>query len=204
MNLEKHIRYNASEFDDLTVSKESDTLFKNKLKSRLHTPKKGKVINWRVVSIAASILLIVGTLFFLNEGSLSNNKEMQQLMASLSDKSTGARLEAVYKIDDAFLKEDAQIIDVLIGTLLKDTNANVKIATIEALLKFPNNEQIRNGLVQALKVEEQPLVQIKLINSLSALRETRAKEPLREIINNQESFDIVKSNAHLAMANLNK
>ena len=84
----------------------------------------------------------------------------------------------------------------------KDTNANVKIATIEALLKFPKNEQIRTNLVSALKKEETPLVQIRLIKAIIFLRENRAQKPLEEIINNKETYPIVKNNATLAIVEI--
>lgn len=203
MKIEKYIKEHKSEFDELSTSKEFDAFFEQRLQKELHEPKKGKLINMRFISVAASVVLVLGTVYFLYQNN-QTNKHKQELMADLSNSSTGTRLEAVYTIDDAFEKEDNEIIDVLIETLLTDTNANVKIATIEALAKFPNNEKMRMSLVEALKKEKQPLVQIKLINTLSALRETRAKEPLEDIINNQNSFDIVKSNANLAMANLNQ
>lgn len=203
MKLEKYIKEHKSEFDELSTSKKFDAVFEKRLKQELHEPKRGKLISMRIISVAASAVLVFGTMFFLYQNQQANEQK-QVLMANLSDSSTGTRLEAVYNIDDAYEKEDNEIIDVLIETLLTDSNANVKIATIEALAKFPNNEKMRMSMVEALKKEHQPLVQIKLINTLSALRETRAKEPLKEIINNQNSFDIVKSNANLAMANLNQ
>lgn len=203
MKLEQYIKEHKSEFDELSTSKKFDAVFEKRLKQELHEPKRGKVISMRIISVAASAVLVFGTMFFLYQNQQANEQK-QVLMANLSDSSTGTRLEAVYNIDDAYEKEDNEIIDVLIETLLTDSNANVKIATIEALAKFPNNEKMRMSMVEALKKEHQPLVQIKLINTLSALRETRAKEPLKEIINNQNSFDIVKSNANLAMANLNQ
>ena len=122
----------------------------------------------------------------------------------MEDTSTGKRLEAVYEFSDEFKKEDQKIIDVLIDKLLNDKNANVKIAIVDALLEFPRNEKVRKSMIEALSKETQPNVQIKLIKALSILRDERAKEPLKEIIQNENTFDIVKNNATLAMANLKK
>ena len=96
------------------------------------------------------------------------------------------------------------MIEVLVKTLLNDENLNVKIATIDALLQFPNNEYIRKNLINAIEKETEPLVQIKLINSLKTLRETRAQKPLEKIINDNKTYPIVKNNATLAIATLNK
>ena len=70
------------------------------------------------------------------------------------------------------------------------------------MLKFPSNDNVRTNLVTALENEKTPLVQIKIIKSLSYLRENRAQNTLEEIINNEETFPIVKSNATLAMNQL--
>ena len=92
----------------------------------------------------------------------------------------------------------------LLKILEKDDNANVKIATIDALLKFPKNEQIRQSFIKALEKEDVPLVQIKLIKAVSFLRENRAQKPLEKIINNEQTFPIVKNNATLAMVEIKK
>ena len=118
------------------------------------------------------------------------------------DNSTGTRLEAVYEFDEDYKNEDEEIIKVLIKNLLTDSSQNVKIATIDALLKFPQNEEIRKSVIKALAIEKDPLVQIKLIKSVDVLRDKRAQKPLEKIINNQKTFPIVKNNATLAMANL--
>ena len=123
-------------------------------------------------------------------------------MAFLNNESAGKRLEGVYKFDDEFKKEDSKIINTLIKILHNDANANVKIATIDALLKFPSNDNVRTNLIIALEKEKTPLVQIKIIKSLSFLREHRAQKTLEEIINNNETFPIVKSNAALAINQL--
>jgi len=83
-----------------------------------------------------------------------------------------------------------------------DANANVKIATIDALLKYPTNENIRISLIKALEKEKTPLVQIKIIKSLSFLKENRAQKPLENIINNKQTYPIVKNNATLAIHQL--
>lgn len=200
MNLKEHIQAHKETFDDQQMSSKADDLFKYRLQKELHQPKKGKLMYLKYLSVAASIAILFTIGFLVYEPDSQNDKK--QLLANLQDASTGTRLEAVYEFDDAYQKEDQEIIKVLIKTLLEDKSNNVKIATIDALLKFPQNEEIRKSFVKAIGQEKEPLVQIKLINSLSILREQRAKKPLEKIINNKETFPIVKNNASLAMANL--
>lgn len=201
MDLKNYIQDHKSEFDDLKMSSHGDENFKERLKKDLHQPKKGKLVYLKYVSIAASIVLVISTVFWF-QSYQENNDKKTELLSNLEDDSTGTRLEAVYAFSDEYQKEDEEIINVLIKTLLYDENTNVKIATIDALLQFPQNEKIRKSLILALSNEKTPLVQMKLINSMSVLREQRAKKPLEEIIKDDKTYDIVKNKATIAMADL--
>jgi len=201
MDLKNYIQDHKSEFDDLKMSSQGDENFKERLKKDLHQPKKGKLVYLKYISIAASIVLVISTVFWF-QSYQENNDKKTELLSNLEDDSTGTRLEAVYEFSDEYQKEDEEIINVLIKTLLYDENTNVKIATIDALLQFPQNEKIRKSLILALSNEKTPLVQMKLINSMSVLREQRAKKPLEEIIKDDKTYDIVKNKATIAMADL--
>ena len=203
MNLEEFIKRNKSEFRDEKISKKADENFKKLLKEKLQQPKKQKVVYIKFISVAASIAIVVFAGFwFLNQDNISQEK--RELLANLDSDSAGKRLEGVYNFNDEYQKEDERIINRLIALIHKDENSNVKIATIDALLKFPNNEKIRKNLIKALEEENAPLVQIKLIKALSILRENRAQKPLEKLINDKQTFPIVKNNATLAMAEIKK
>ena len=200
MNLKEHIQQHKNEFDSEKIAASTEVLFKEKLQKELHPTKKTKVVYLRFVSVAASIVLVF-SIFFWNQNP-KQSAETTEVLSYLTDESAGKRLEGVYKFEDEFKNEDLKIIDALLKILHEDANANVKIATIDALLKFPSNEKVRIHLITALEKETTPLVQIKIIKSLSFLREHRAQKTLKEIINNNETFPIVKSNATLAMNQL--
>tara|TARA_R110001606_G_C15340903_1_gene646557 strand:- start:1063 stop:1671 length:609 start_codon:yes stop_codon:yes gene_type:complete len=200
MNLKEHIEQHKNEFDSEKMSATSEVLFKKRLQGELHQPKKSKMVYLRFIAVAASIVLVL-SIFFWNQNSNELTKT-SEVLAFLNNESAGKRLEGVYKFDDEFKKEDSKIINTLIKILHNDANANVKIATIDALLKFPSNDNVRTNLIIALEKEKTPLVQIKIIKSLSFLREHRAQKTLEEIINNNETFPIVKSNAALAINQL--
>ena len=200
MNLKEHIQQHKNELDSEKMSASSEVLFKKRLQKELHATNKSKVVYLRFVAVAASIVLVFSIFFWnQNSGDISKTSEV---LSYLSDESAGKRLEGVYKFEDEFVKEDSKIIDALLKILHDDANANVKIATIDALLKFPSNDKVRTQLITALEKEKKPLVQIKIIKSLSFLREHRAQKTLEELIENNETFPIVKSNATLAMNQL--
>jgi hypothetical protein len=201
MKLEEFIEDHKSEFKKEIMSEKLDFIFEKLLKDKLHQPKKQKIAYIKYISVAASIVFIFSVgVWFLNQDISS--PEQKELMASLGDASAGKRLEGVYKFNDEYEKEDNQIINRLIEIIHNDENANVKIATIDALLKFPSNEIIRKNLIKGLENENKPLVQIKLIKALDILRENRARKPLEDIINNEQTYPIVKNNSALAMVEI--
>ena len=198
MSLKQYIENNSNDIDDQEMSFEVDAMFEKRLKKEFHKAKKGKLIYLKYISIAAC----VGLLITLSIQSLNHKKEKTELLANLTNDSAGTRLEAVYHFEEDFTKEDNQIIETLVKILHNDTNDNVKIATIEALIKFPENETIRTNLITALGNETSPLVKIKLIKSVSYLRENRALKPLKDIIENEQNMPIVVNNATIAMNSL--
>ena len=201
MKLKEFIQQNKEQFNSETTSETADKNFEKLLQEKLHQPKKSKVIYLRYISIAACLVIALTALFWFQNQEVIP-EENKELLANLDADSAGKRLEGVYQFNDEYQKEDTKIINKLVAILHKDENANVKIATIDALLKFPKNEIIRKNFIKALGEENTPLVQIKLIKAVSFLRENRAQKPLEKIINNEQTYPIVKNNATLAMVTL--
>lgn len=203
MKLKEYIKANKSSFEDKKMSIDSDVTFENLLKEKLHKPKKQQVVYLKYISVSACFAIVVSA-FFWSQNYAERQEQKNELLANLDDDSAGKRLEGVYKFNDDYAEEDKKIIDKLINILDTDTNANVKIASIDALLNFPSNEKIRKSFIEVLGKEETPLVQIKLIQAVSFLRENRAQKPLEKIINNEQTYPIVKNNATLAMSKIKK
>lgn len=203
MKLKEFIHQNKTAIQEDKMSSKADANFEQLLKDKLHQPKKQKVVFLKFIAVAASLGLLIATfVWFNNQPEI--NKKQQQLLSNLENESVGKRLEGVYTFNDEYAKEDDKIIETLLSILHKDENTNVKIATIDALLKFPKNESIRKSFIKALEKEDVPLVQIKLIKAVSFLRENRAQKSLEKIINSEQTFPIVKNNATLAMAEIKK
>ncbi|WP_026777951.1 HEAT repeat domain-containing protein [Polaribacter sp. Hel_I_88] len=203
MKLEEFIQENKLKFDNEVMSEKATISFEKLVQKELHQPKKKKIYYLKYIAVAACFAVVFSVGFwFVNQNKTSSVES--ELMANLENESAGKRLEAVYQFNDEYKKEDARIINRLVEIIHKDENANVKIATIDALLQFPSNEKIRKNLIMALENEHKPLVQIKLIKALSILRENRAQKPLEKIINNEQTFPIVKNNATLAMVKIKK
>lgn len=202
MIIERFIRDNKKDFDDKQMPSDLDFVFEAKLKKELHSSNRFK--NVRYFSIAASFTLLVTLGYVFNE----NRKERLEVRDSLvlalgEDQTNSTRLGAIYDIEDKYQKEDEKILNAYFRILRDKSDSNSKIAIIDALLKFPNNQLVRDNLIEALGNEKEPLVQLKLIKSVAILREQRAKTPLQEIIENKESLPLVKGNASALLAMLN-
>ncbi|WP_299682000.1 HEAT repeat domain-containing protein [uncultured Dokdonia sp.] len=208
MNVEDFIKKHKDAFDDQQMPDNATLDFETRLKKELHTSKRSKRIQMiRYVSMAASLVLVIALGYLYNENKKEQLEIRDNLVLALGeDQTNSTRLQAIYDIEDQYQnqEEDEKILHAFFKILKEDSDSNSKIAVIDALLKFPNNQRVRNNLIEALETEKEPLVQLKLIKSVSILREQRAKEPLKKIIENKESLPLVKGNASASLAMLNQ
>jgi hypothetical protein len=173
---------------------------------------------WNFISpmqIAASIsLLLVGLIVGIWITNNQNHereiamlqKEMaatkQLIVVSLQNQSSASQRLKGVNASYSFPQIDNEIIDVLINTMNNDENSNVKLAAIEALSKMSGNKKVRKSLIEALKTEKDPIVQISLINLMIMMNEKGAIENLKHIIHNNETIDMVKDEAHFGIIKL--
>lgn len=208
MSLEKFIKEHKAAFDKKKMPENASLGFETRLKKELHKTngvKRLKLI--RSLSIAASFLLLVTFGYLYNENRKHQLDIRDNLVLALDESETNSeRLVAIYDIEDKYQnkEEDEKILNAFFKILKGDSDANSKIAVIDVLLKFPENQLVRSNLIDALGYEKEPLVQLKLIKSVALLREQRAKAPLKKIIDNKESLPLVKGNASALLAMLNQ
>lgn len=171
-----------------------------------------KQIKWydkSVYRIAAGIaLLICGTFLGILVNSGINNsgqaKELSQLKSEvnelrktamftmLKDESSTYRIQAVNYADEMDYP-DENIINALVETLNNDRNINVRMAAAYALAKFTSRRSVCDSLVESLSLQNDPILQITLINILVDLGEKSALEPIQQIINSDETLEEVKT-----------
>jgi len=209
MSLEKFIKNNQEAFDDKKMPEIRTLDFEARLTKELHTGNRVRRLPIiRYVSIAASLVLLFSIGYFYINQEKKQIEARDNLVLALEEENqtNSSRLQTIYEIEDQLQhqKEDEKILNAFFKILKEDSDANSKIAVIEALLKFPNNQQVRTSLIDALGEEKEPLVQLKLIKSIAVLREQRAKVPLQKIIENKESLPLVKGNASAILAMLNQ
>ena len=203
MSLEKYIKEQKEQFEEAKMPEEATAVFEQQLRKSLHKKTFSLSNNWKYLAVAASLALLISVAYLYQPKEIKTEViKREHILTAFDNETASERLQAIYDFEDTYKEEDTQFLKALFRILHNDASTNVKIAAIDAIIKFPENEEVRLALLSAMENEEEPLVQIKLIQSLSFLREERAKKLLKNIIEDRESFPEVKGNAALAMTKL--
>jgi hypothetical protein len=209
---------------DEKLALDFDKMLETEIKAATQVKGMAKVIRLPYIKtslkIAASILLllsgfVVGIKYESLKKQFGNTpdvagiqkemKEMKQMLmfSLLKQESASERIKAVNFVDE-MPNPDEKVINALLNTLNTDKNPNVRLAAAYSLSRFGNMKYIRDSLVQSLARQNEPIVQITLINMLVELREVKAIQPLQEILKNKSSIDEVKAQADKGLKSLTK
>lgn len=164
-------------------------------------------IRSRFRTAAGLAILVCGTFFgyiFRSEMSGSENKaELAQLKSEitalkktalftmLNQESSSDRIQAVNYADE-FNNPDEPVIEVLVKTLNHDKNVNVRMAAAYALSKFADRHSVCDSLVKSLSLQDDPILQVTLINILVERKEKSAVAPIQHIIENKNTLKEVR------------
>jgi len=130
-----------------------------------------------VVQLAVALVLLIvgliGGIRFTSPGqeqtelaSLRNEVQMMGRLLTVSllnQQSASERLRGVSwtnQID----QPDPQILTALMNALRYDSNVDVRLAAVDALVKFVGDPNVQSEMVDALPAQDSPLVQIALID----------------------------------------
>ncbi len=99
-------------------------------------------------------------------------------------------------------KPDDEIVNALLKTLNEDPNTNVRLAALEALGKFHQQEHVRTVLINALAKQKDPVVQISLIRLMVEMKEKSVIKELDRITKDKEIIKAVKDEAYSGLLKL--
>jgi hypothetical protein len=157
--------------------------------------------------VAAGFAILISGLLLgllINKNNGINNNELLALqnevsymkqvvmLSKLDQSSPSSRIQAVNYVDE-ISTPDPKVIDALIKTMNEDDNDNVRLAATTALSRFTENITVREALINSLATQEDPMVQITLINIMVGLHETKANKFIERIANNSETNKSVKT-----------
>lgn len=179
-----------------------------------------KTLMWSLRIAAGFLLLLIGFSagqFFDDNTSVSTEQvaalqqEVQQMKDALMyggdyrQASAGERLSAVkmstrFEIDNPQL--DQQISDILVYTMNNDKSVNVRMAAAEALFQFRDESQIQKALVNSLPQQEDPQMQLTLIDMLVQLKAKGALNEMNKLLMDSETREIVRERLQAGIAEL--
>ncbi len=95
-----------------------------------------------------------------------------------------------------------KILDDLVLALTLDPSANVRLRAIEALYPHAERELVRAGVLAALPREQNPLVQLELIDFVGATQDENAAPVLEKIAGDEAANTSVRDAAKTVLAQL--
>ena len=127
-------------------------------------------------------------------------KEMKEevMLNMIDDESASQRIKAVSYSED-MPSPNQQVIDVLVNTLNKDKNVNVRLAALYSLQRFSDRRSVRDSLVNSLRNQTEPIIQVVLINLLAEKRDIRAIKPIQDIMTDKKTLKEVKDAAQRSL-----
>ncbi|GAB3925851.1 HEAT repeat domain-containing protein [Larkinella terrae] len=157
--------------------------------------------------IAASVALLAGGfaggLYYSNRFSDQlNPTETSSALAikkvldfdQSAQTSASERIQAVnqsYELPEA----SQDITQLLINTMNFDENVNVRLAACQALTRLSNETGVREALIQSLKIQTDPYLQIMLIETLVSIQEKRAVDEMQRLARNRQILEAVRLKA---------
>lgn len=169
-----------------------------------HPRKSASVLSIRSIMkyAAIGIVLFASVLVIRNQWSMRpEQSEMHFAQAADTD-----RIKAILVSDQKLSSapsHDQKILTVLIDALRDDPSSHVRLASVETLSEYLDNDLVRSAMIRALGVEKDPQVQISIIIALSSSKDKDALEPLQELTEKENVFDFIKKEAHAGIMRIN-
>jgi flagellar basal body-associated protein FliL len=212
----KEVMGAMDEAESLDLNPGHERMFEISLKKEIEG-QHPKTIFFRPViyrAAAAVALIMVGLAggFWLNK-NIQNEKELaalrkemevtkQTMMAMLNnDQSASQRMQGV-NVALTISSPDSDVVIALEKAMMSDPNTNVRLAALEALSKFAREPAIRKILIESLSKQDDPMVQIALIQLLVNLKEKGVVNDLEKIIESDKSIEAVKDEAYTGIIKL--
>lgn len=105
--------------------------------------------------------------------------------------SASERIKLISKVSGQ-IGAGKDVIGSLIQSLNNDNNVNVRLAAAQALYQYAEIPEVRLALVQSLQFQDNPNMQVTLIDMLVKLHEKRALQPMQVMLLRKDLNPIVR------------
>jgi HEAT repeats len=127
-------------------------------------------------------------------GTEVQNLRQTVALSLLERQSATSRLEGI-SWTNRVEHPDNDLVGALVTVLDHDPNINVRLSALDALGKFTDEASVRKALVDAIRQQDSPLVQIALIDALVHLRDHSAAPELRKLRGDTDINSAVRQRA---------
>jgi len=134
------------------------------------------------------------------EEQIKENRQM--MLAKIDDQQSASQRMIGVSVAYELKTADDQIVNVLVKTMNEDANTNVRLAALEALGKFSDEEIVRQALIKSLSTQKDPVVQIALIQMLVKLKEKGVVNQLEKLTKDGSVMKAVKDEAYSGILKL--
>jgi hypothetical protein len=141
----------------------------------------------------------------LNKQHSTENKgvtvvnETEKLYSFQTAVSPAARLTAIYKAEKKG-KLNKHTLFALFEVLRSDPNTNVRLAAVDVLASYTSDSVIRRRMVYAMAEQDNPVVQLSMIQLLTGFKEKEFMETLGQIIEDPKTDVEVREEAKFSYA----
>lgn len=119
----------------------------------------------------------------------------------LQQQPAGERLKGVLAAQQLNGESD-EVITKLINTLALDSSTNVRLSALDALYQHADKDVVRAGVLASLTREQNPLVQVSMIDFLVAARDREAAPTLQELARSDKVDRSVRDAAQRALVQI--
>lgn len=120
-------------------------------------------------------------------------------LALIEDESASKRLQAV-GYAQASAGQDPEILALLIQKMNSDKLINIRLAAASALADFTEHDHVLDALITTLQQENNPIMQIELIQILMAKKVEQAIPIMQQLLNSTEVPAYIKEQIHTELA----
>ena len=220
--LYEQLKHLTSAMDRSPEVKPSGNLYENfhemlnqEIEHQGNTRKKQVFLTPTVWRAAATILLVIGAAmvgYYVNQYQVQKERlakieeENLQLKKNMlaqieTPNSASQRMQGV-NVALNIARPDDEVVSALVRVMNEDKNTNVRLAALEALTHFQSDAKVKKALVSSLSQQDDPVVQIALIQLLVKLKEKGILEDLNRIIEDNNAIQPVKDEAYTGIMKL--
>lgn len=117
----------------------------------------------------------------------------------LQNESSSARLAAILASGKRNAELSGNDLQTLFHTMNNDENSNVRLAALDVLKKHEDREAVKDLILQSVAKQDDPVVQMELLASLSSGEAVQVKQQLLNITRDPLNIDAVRNEAYAAL-----